>query len=95
MAKIKVIARQSFDHSGSVKRGTMVMIEERVALQLADKGLVDIVRTMEDSKKKDYSSASPAVPVLAKKTASESKSGGKQKKKASKGASSSLTTHTK
>lgn len=79
MSRVKVVARFSFDHNGNVARGQVLEMVERDALRLAKKGMVDIIRANEDLKKKDYTSALPAVPVLQKRTSKKSRSGVTQK----------------
>lgn len=84
MSRVKVIALHGFEHGGTVSRGDALMLTERHADLLSTKGLVEIVRTKQDEKKKEYSSASQAAPVLTKQTAKPS-SGGAKKKPKSKG----------
>ena len=86
MRNVKVFTLRSFEHDGPVPRHTTMLFPERVAQQLAQKGLVEIVRNADDEKKKEHSSVSPVAPALQEPTVKPLNNGGKAKKKANRGA---------
>lgn len=79
----EVLALGSFEHSGPRRRGDRFHVSERIAGQLAAKGLVELLPDSENPPVAagTPSSASPAAPASPLTTASVSGAGGKKKPK--------------